>query len=295
MAFDPSTAVDVFDPATATNVEGEFIDPRIPTELEEQAKRKAQLFGLATGAVKPGLKMVGAGLQEAGRQVRLGQASADQSIEAARQARVLQGSGVEPVDTTGRQRQGYNEITHQQAERAKQQAGIIEQLQKQGNVAKTAGQVVSDYGGIGVTPAGVITTRAVDIPAKQSGLEQVRQMFTNAARTGLSTALSGLKFIAPPLAVAGGFGEAADIGKQMDRPPEQRDIPGMGLSGLGILGAGMSLFPKTSLPGLALGVGAPAVQSIREHMARMESDPQYAERYRNAASRAGQESYVRFP
>lgn len=286
MAFDPSTATD-FSP------EQEFIDPRLSTDLEAQEKRQAQMYGLAAGAVKPGLQTLGAGLQEGARRVRLGQASANEAIDAARQARVLQGTGANVADTTGRQRMGFNEITHQRAEAAKLAEQNAEQLRRSGVVTKPAGQVVAEFPGMGATQSGVIIPR--EVPTKTSGLEQVRQMFTDAARKGIGTALSGLKFIAPPLAVAGGFGEAADIYQQTQREPDQRDIPRMGLSGLGILGAGMSLVPKTSLPGMALGIGAPAIQSIREHMARMESDPEYAERYRQAASRAGQERYIQFP
>lgn len=294
MAFDPSTARDVFDTSTATEVGGQTIDPRIQSDLEAQEQRQAQLYGLAAGAVKPGLQTIGAGLQEGARRVRLGQAGADEAIEAARQQRVLQGTGAPAADTTGRQRMGFNEITHQQAELAKQRAAEIEELRRRNIVSETAGQKVAAAPGAGATESGVWRPRDVPMPPK-SGLEQVRDMFTSSARTGLAGLMSGLKFISPPLALAGGFGEASAIGSQMQRKPEERDYPGMGISGLGMLGAGMSLFPRTSLPGAALAIGAPAVNKIREHMARMESDPEYAERYRQAASRAGQENIVRFP
>lgn len=298
MAFDPSTAKDVFDPATASNVPGEFIDPRIPSDLEEQEKRMAQYFGGAAGAIKPGLQTLGSGIEAVAQRVRGTPTPTDEAIEAAKQQRVLQGTGAPLEGTTGRQRMGFNEITHQQAERAKQEAALIEQLRQKGIVARTAGQTVADFPDIGSTESGVLFPKkaAVPIPEKMSGLDQIKQMFLDAAKKGVGATAQALRFVSPPLAAASLAGEAADIKQQIMREPEQRDPVRMGLSGLGMLGAGAALaspvFPKATIPGLAISAAVPVIHAMREHQARMETDPEYAERYREALSRMGQRSAI---
>jgi len=101
-------------------------------------------------------------------------------------------------------------------------------------------------------------------PPKLSGLEQITQMFSQAARSGLEAikpALAfGQRYIAPPLALAQGAGELVSAKQSMD----QGDPLGAGLKGLGGAGAIASMFTPAALP---VAVGAPLAQAFRERMA----------------------------
>jgi hypothetical protein len=71
------------------------------------------------------------------------------------------------------------------------------------------------------------------------------------------------KYAFPPLALASAAGEGVNIGQQMRKPEDQRDVTGMALSGANILGSGMSLFPATAPVGVPLTLGTAAAQAYR--------------------------------
>ena len=101
-------------------------------------------------------------------------------------------------------------------------------------------------------------------PPRPSGLDQITQMFSQAARSGLQAikpALAfGQRYIAPPLALAQGAGELVSAKQSM----EQGDPLGAALRGLGGAGAVASMFTPAALP---VAVGAPLAQAFRERMA----------------------------
>lgn len=100
-------------------------------------------------------------------------------------------------------------------------------------------------------------------PPKLSGLEQITQMFFQAARSGLEAikpALAfGQRYVAPPLALAQGAGELVSAKQSM----EQGDPLGAALSGLGGVGAIASMATPAALP---VAIGAPLAQAFRERM-----------------------------
>lgn len=102
------------------------------------------------------------------------------------------------------------------------------------------------------------------VPPKPSGLEQITQMFSQAARSGLEAikpALAfGQRYVAPPLALAQGAGELVSAKQSM----EQGDPLGAALRGLGGAGAIASMVTPAALP---VAVGAPLAQAFRERMA----------------------------
>ena len=101
-------------------------------------------------------------------------------------------------------------------------------------------------------------------PPKPSGLEQITQMFSQAARSGLEAikpALAfGQRYIAPPLALAQGAGELVSAKQSMD----QGDPLGATLRGLGGVGSIASMDTPAALP---VAIGAPLAQAFRERMA----------------------------
>lgn len=101
-------------------------------------------------------------------------------------------------------------------------------------------------------------------PPKPSGLEQVTQMFSRAAQTGLNAVKPVLaaaqRYVVPPLALAQGAGELVSAKQSM----EQDDPLGAALRGLGGAGAIASVATPAALP---VAVGAPLAQAFRERMA----------------------------
>lgn len=75
------------------------------------------------------------------------------------------------------------------------------------------------------------------------------------------------KYTAPPLALASAAGEGVNIAQQARKPEGQRDLTSMGLSGLNILGSGMSMFPATAPVGVPMMLGTAAAQTYRDNPA----------------------------
>jgi hypothetical protein len=104
-------------------------------------------------------------------------------------------------------------------------------------------------------------------PPPARGLESVTQMFQRMANSSLgqaagATARGAARYGLPPLALASGVGEA--LGGIREAQKERPDYIDVGLSGLGALGAGLSLFPATAPLGLPMAIGAPLLREYRK-------------------------------
>ena len=107
-------------------------------------------------------------------------------------------------------------------------------------------------------------------PKPPSGLETVSNLFKNMMRPVATAASTAFKYVAPPLALASIGGEGVNIAQQMRKPDDQRDLTSMGLSGLNILGSGLSLFPPTAPVGIPLAIGSGLAQAARDNPAMVE-------------------------
>lgn len=207
--------------------------------------------------------------------------------------RILQGTTEEGA--TGRARmQGFNTATAQQAAAAKEAEQLIESLRQKGVVQQGARSVLAGFPGLTATDSGVLITRSAPAqtigprgpegqmgagvprpaPVKPSGLEQVSRLFESMMQSspvkGLGTVA---KYATPPLALGSAMMDVSDIMQEEQKtdPDRIRQI----LSGLGAVGAGMSMFPPTAPIGVPLAIMAPAAQYIREQQKRpqMPSEP----------------------
>lgn len=116
--------------------------------------------------------------------------------------------------------------------------------------------------GIGA-PLDIGRIAAQNAPPPQGGLQAVTNMFQRMAQTPLGRAATTTgrtlgRYGLPPLTLALGGGEALS-GIQEARK-EKPDYVDVGLSGLGALGAGLSIFPATAPIGYPLAIGAPMLR-----------------------------------
>jgi hypothetical protein len=117
-------------------------------------------------------------------------------------------------------------------------------------------------------------------PPAPSTLERVSEGFRNMMRSTASGFAAAGRYVAPPLAIASAAGEGANIAQQFRRPSssaldapgqpmvvagKERDYTSMGLSAGNILGGALSLFPRTSIPGIVLSAGTAAIQAYRDN------------------------------
>lgn len=108
-------------------------------------------------------------------------------------------------------------------------------------------------------------------PKPPTPLERVSMLYEGMMTSRPAQAFSRFgRAVFPPLAIAGAAGETADIKQQMDLPEDKRDLTRMGLSGLSVLGTGLSFFPPTAPIGIGLSLGAPTLQMLRDM--KMERD-----------------------
>jgi hypothetical protein len=98
-------------------------------------------------------------------------------------------------------------------------------------------------------------------PKPPSGLETVSNMFKGMMRPVSKVMTAAM----PPLALASAAGEGVNIAQQARRPEGQKDLTSMGLSGLNILGSGMSMFPATAPVGVPMMLGTAAAQTYRDN------------------------------
>jgi len=105
------------------------------------------------------------------------------------------------------------------------------------------------------------------------GLETVADMFKSMMKPVGGAAAATGRVVVPPLALASAAGEGANILQQARKPNAERDYTGATLSGLNILGGGLSLFPATAPVGIPLSIGTAAAQAYRD-------DPEILEKLR---------------
>lgn len=107
-------------------------------------------------------------------------------------------------------------------------------------------------------------------PPPLSGLDQVKNMFTNMMKQGARL----MPFVGPPLAGLSIGRDLADIQTQYERAPMERDYTDIGLSTAGALATGATLTPAWPAA-LPLSIGIPTVRNIRRNVIAQESDPEY--------------------
>jgi len=113
------------------------------------------------------------------------------------------------------------------------------------------------------------------VPPPPSGLDQVKNMFTDMMRYSGKA----LRYAAPPLALYSMGRDVADIESQYERAPVNRDYTDMGLSLASALATGASLTPAFPVAA-PLSVGIPTYRNIRRNVLAQESDPELQKRNR---------------
>ena len=102
------------------------------------------------------------------------------------QERVLQGTIDPETGTTGRQRQGYNEVTSYQALLREEQQKALAELQKKGLVPDTGQSVRVAFGAPSSTASGLLVTPDVAAPLKQQAELEQRMADDRAAQERLA-------------------------------------------------------------------------------------------------------------
>jgi hypothetical protein len=258
---------------------------------EGVARGRGQLIGGALGAAETArraavpaargaAKFLGSAMEE-GRLAAEAKAAAQKppiggtmapglASESTSMNRILQGT-TDDAGTTGRARmQGFNVETAQQAARAKEAARNIGALQRQGLVAQGVPDPFAKGPGMTSSPSGVIYPRTPPVtkmpPAvPKSGLDEVTELFRKMIEPGSKLRTAGgvaMRYGAPPLALMQAGSETGAMISEGRK--EQPDYLKAGLSGLGAIGAGMSMFPATAPVGIPLAVTAPLIQYLRE-------------------------------
>jgi len=113
------------------------------------------------------------------------------------------------------------------------------------------------------------------VPPPPSGLDQVKNMFTDMMRYSGKA----LRYVAPPLALYSMGRDVADIESQYERAPINRDYTDMGLSLASALATGATLTPAFPVAA-PLSVGIPTYRNIRRNVLAQESDPELQKRNR---------------
>ena len=106
-------------------------------------------------------------------------------------------------------------------------------------------------------------------PPPLSGLDQVKNMFTNMMKQGARL----MPIVGPPLAGLSIGRDLADIETQFERAPRERDFTDIGLSTAGALATGASLYPPAFPVAAPLSIGIPTYRNIRRNVMAQESDP----------------------
>jgi len=132
------------------------------------------------------------------------------------------------------------------------------------------------------------------IPPPPSGLDQVKNMFTDMMRYSGKA----LRYAAPPLALYSMGRDVADIESQYERAPVNRDFTDMGLSAASILATGASFTPAFPVAA-PLSIGIPTFRNIRRNVLAQESDPELQKRNRMEPTEeelaAASKPYIGYP
>ena len=174
-------------------------------------------------------------------------------------AGALPGPGQVQANTPGqRWAQAVTGVVRPGTESVVEAASDYRRAMPSGKVSKPTAQKY----GIGA-PLDIGRIAAQNAPPARTGLQEVTNMFQRMAQTPLgqaatATGRGAARYALPPLALASGLGEA--LGGYREFQKEKPDYVDVGLSGLGALGAGLSLFPATAPVGLPLAIGAPMLR-----------------------------------
>lgn len=208
-------------------------------------------------------------------------------------ARILQGTTGD-MGTTGRARQtGYNVQTAQEAARAKQAQGVLDQLRKSGQFPVSAAQdPFARAPGMTSSPSGVLYPRAdpaqtsgprASFVQGQEGLRQIPQRPqvppTTAPRPSpLSTITQGFLSRAKPGAnllvkylgpLGGGLTAGMNVGDLVtESQKEQPDYRNVARAGFGTLGGALSMFPATAPIGIPMAIGSELLRPLTEEERR---------------------------
>lgn len=268
------------------------LEAQMLSDAEAQEKRQAQIYGAGAGAGVSAGKLagtgVGAALEGAGRRLAEGMAS------------VTGNRAPTAPTTTGPLTSGekwHNATGYGRG------AGTVQDVssryQRSVGKGKVTGRMDKLWGVPQPDESPQLSQRLIDranaanaaraaATAAPSGLDTVSRMFAGMMRPVAAVANTGLKYLAPPLALASAAGEGVNIAQQLRRDPaspldvlgqnmvepeKSRDYTSMGLSGLNILGGAMSLFPGTAAVGIPLSAGTAAYQAYRD-------DPKILEKMR---------------
>jgi len=102
-------------------------------------------------------------------------------------------------------------------------------------------------------------------PSSRGALEEVKQVFQRMLEPESKVRSAGrtaLRYLGPP---AAGYQAGSELGSLYHEMNKQDpDYTKMGLSGLGALGAGMSMFPATAPVGIPMAITAPLIQYMRD-------------------------------
>lgn len=250
----------------------ELSEPTIKEQQEEALRAKEEaagrFYGGVLGAGVSGVK-AGADVVNAlrGRPTGLSAPSAaspssnvgTMRIAPPTPAGALPGPGQVQANTPGQKwAQAVTGVVRPGTESVVEAASDYRRAMPSGKVSKPLAQKY----GIGA-PLDIGRIAAQNAPPAQGGLQAVTNMFQRMAQTPLGRAATTTgravsRYGLPPVTLALGAGEALS-GIQEARK-EKPDYVDVGLSGLGALGAGLSLFPATAPIGLPLAIGAPMLR-----------------------------------
>jgi hypothetical protein len=237
---------------------------------EAKAQALTDLMAMGAGAAGAKVAEVGSATASGLRDVR--------DILAAQAAAARQGTPPAPIPTdpmhtrqmqgttdggaTGKARQTtFNTATSQQAAAAKQQADIMQQLQRQGVITGDAKSVMAKAPGLTSTPSGVLLPSSqvyADIPPPQgttppqrpSLMQRTQQTTANVGRA-MGRGMTA-PFRSPMMAGALGGLAAAEGGQEAYTRLKGGDDPGAAIAGAGALGGLATLFPNPAVRGVGL-------------------------------------------
>jgi len=256
------------EPAPIRPVAG-FTDQPVETITPEDVERERQLgqmYGAGAGAALSGTRMV-RDVVRGGLPAQPAQPPAPPTPTGTMRtgpAGALPGGAQVQATTPGQKwAQAVTGVVRPGTESVVEAASDYRRAMPSGRVSKPAAQ---RYGiGAPLDIGRIAAQNAPPPPAR--GLESVTQMFQRMANSSLgqaagATARGAARYGLPPLALASGVGEA--LGGIREAQKERPDYVDVGLSGLGALGAGLSLFPATAPLGLPMAIGAPLLREYRK-------------------------------
>lgn len=264
--FAAPSADEAFGPASPEPGFGDMPPPKpeIISDADVEAERRTGqvLGGIAGGALTTGrmAKDVVRGFPQAPvRPPAPPTAAGTMRTAPPTPAGALPGPGQVQANTPGqRWAQAVTGVVRPGTESVVEAASDYRRAMPSGKVSKPTAQKY----GIGA-PLDIGRIAAQNAPPAQTGLQAVTNMFQRMAQTPLgktavTTGRVASRYGLPPVALASGAGEA--LGGYREFQKEDPDYVDVALSGLGTLGAGLSLFPPTAKVGLPLAIGAPMLR-----------------------------------